>query len=102
MRTNDLFRDYLDGQIPMPAKPKPPTLEEAFQNFADSVGASFRNIFNAFQPIIKGLQDIGVIESPPPTDQRERALWAAMNRGTGPTPEPLRNRGRVNRYKEKP
>ncbi|WP_104087058.1 hypothetical protein [Arthrobacter sp. GMC3] len=32
---------------------------------------------------------------------RDRALWARQHRGTGPAPEPLRMRGRTNRYKEK-
>ena len=101
MRTNDLFRDYLDGLIPMPAKPKPPTLAEAAQGIWDAFTDVFQQLAEAVQPTIKALQDLGVITTPPPTDPRERALWTQLHRGTGPAPEPLRTRGRNNHYRTK-
>lgn len=97
--TNDLFRDLLDGRIPMPSKPKPPTIGDAFQSIFNMVGDVAREIAAAYQPLIESLQDLGLIETPQPADPRERALWAQLHRGTGPAPDPLRNRGRVNRYK---
>ena len=41
------------------------------------------------------------VEADPPADPRARALAAKQQRGTGPQPDTLRNRGRINRYKEK-
>lgn len=98
--TNDLFRDLLDGKIPMPPKPKPPTFGEALQGICDLVGGIFRDIAAAYQPLIETLQEAGAIPTPPPADPRERALWMRDHRNTGPAPEPLRTRGRVTGYKE--
>lgn len=101
MTTNNLFRDLLDGRIPVPAKPKPPTVADAFQLLANIVTEAFRDISAAFQPLVESLQDLGVIEPPPPTDPREFALWHKQQRGTGPNATPLRVRGRTTHYKEK-
>lgn len=99
--TNDLFRDLLDGRIPMPSKPKPPTIADAFQAIFDMVGDVVREIVAAYQPLIESLQDLGVIATPPPTDPRARALWAKQQQGHGPAVTPLRVRGRTTHYKEK-
>lgn len=99
--TNDLFRDLLEGKIPLPSKPKPPTIADAFQSIFNMVTDVYREIAAAYQPLIETLQDIGVIATPPPSDPRARALWAKQQQGHGPAMTPLRVRGRTAHYKEK-
>lgn len=91
--TNQLFLEVLDGRIPLPAKPKPPTLAEAIRAAADTVAACFGGLIDAFTPLINALQDTGVIDRPAPTEPRARALAAKQQQGHGP-PLPAEWRGR--------
>ena len=95
--TNQLFREVLEGRIPLPAKPKPPTLAEAFESAWKNIAESFQNVLEAFQPLMK----FALIATAPPTDPRELALWNLNNRNTGPAPDNLAKRGRVTHYKTK-
>ena len=99
--TNQLFREVLDGRIPLPAKPKPPTLAEAFESAWERLAESFQAASKAFRPFMKSLQDVGLIATAPPTDPREFALWNIKNRNTGPALDNLAKRGRVTHYKTK-
>lgn len=116
--TNDLFRDLLEGRIPMARKrikpgiyflpklvnPAAPTMKEL------AAGVNISHILTvdgfSFDPhphaaAAHGWDDWGKRDSPP-ADLRARALRAKQQQGHGPKDAPLRTRGRNNRYKEKP
>ena len=99
--TNQLFREVLDGRIPLPAKPSPPTLADVFDSAWKNITDSFQNVLEAFQPLMESLQESGLIATAPPTDPREFALWNIKNRNTGPALDNLAKRGRVTHYKTK-
>lgn len=104
--TNDLMRDVIEGRIPMPTKPKPPTFEESMQRFADIAGEAVAYVISTFEKIAEvfsgedSQSNYALVPAPPPADPRERSLRAKQVRGTGPVVEG-RDRGRVTKYKEK-
>ncbi|WP_343317756.1 hypothetical protein AAFM46_10925 [Arthrobacter sp. TMP15] len=91
--TNQLFLEVLDGRIPLPAKPKPPTLADVIQGIEAMVHDIFAQIFKALIPLTESLQALGVIEKPLPIEPRARALAAKQRQGKGP-PSPVDWRGR--------
>ncbi|AIY01198.1 hypothetical protein ART_1599 [Arthrobacter sp. PAMC 25486] len=116
--TNQLFRDLLEGRIPMPAKPKDaliPFDHHAFNRAVTDVakvsGWPYQYAADLLMRFVKDCPDVGHVHMSiggdwdtkpnPPTDPRARALWAKEQRGNGPAVESLRVRGRNNRYKEK-
>lgn len=104
--TNQLFRDYLDGLIPAPAKPNQLTTAEAMQRFADAVGVAVNEVISDFAKIaeafaVADLQSSYTLSPPSHTEARANALAHQRHRSTGPTPEPLRTRGRNNHYRTK-
>lgn len=104
--TNQLFRDYLDGKIPARAKPKPPTLGEVAQRFAEAIGEPIRNVIGIFTKIAEAFtgadQQSSYTLAPPistpqtmhgntispiiydETNPRAQALAAKQRQGHGP------------------
>lgn len=80
--TNQLFREVLEGRIPLPVKPNPPApiLLDEWQMQA------LRNIFHsaAFQDFMEPLVAAGIVTLPLPTEPRARALAAKQRQGHGP------------------
>lgn len=56
-------------------------------------GEAARRMSEAVKKIGPVLDKAGLIPDEPPTDPRERALWARQHRNTGPTRDPHRHRG---------
>lgn len=83
MRTNDLFRDLLDGRIPMPRRRIKP-------GFYFLPAGSFDPAAPTMSDLTKAI-----------ADPRTIALTTKAHRNTGPAPEPLRTRGRNNHYRTK-
>lgn len=122
MTTNNLFRDLLDGRIPVARKrlkpgiyflpnlkdPTAPTMRELQQgvriNIAttiDDFGAAMRQVGAAAQTAGTTIQELADAYAWTPEDQMAKALQAQQNRNTGPAATPLRVRGRNTHYKEK-
>lgn len=105
MRTNDLFRDLLDGRIPMPVKPKggvwiaPAGTPLNVSDMTGWINISSMVVFTGFNEFVRGYLNEPVAAEP--ASPRTNALHAKQSRGTGPTPEPLRTRGRNNHYRTK-
>lgn len=98
--TNQLFLEVLDGRIPLPAKPKPPTFGEVINNLAKTVYDTYAQLFSVLTPLIESLQDLGVIEKPLPTEPRARALAAKQRQGHGPpSDEGWRGRERTTKFR---
>lgn len=122
MRTNDLFRDLLEGRVPMARKrirpgiyflpnlkdPTAPTVAELNAGIdlsrlitIDGFGAAMRQVGVAAQTAGTTIQELADAYAWTPKDQMAKALHTKQSRSTGPKLDTLRNRGRVNRYKEK-
>lgn len=109
MRTNDLFRDLLEGRIVVRTQDE--RIREAATKLVQAAGIAFTDAADMLTrftetialtaPQIKMLGKALGIPEQPPHDPRERALWAKRNRGTGPNATPLRVRGRTTHYREK-
>ncbi|WP_104086550.1 hypothetical protein [Arthrobacter sp. GMC3] len=109
--TNQLFRDYLDEDVPMPVRPKSakggvwvapvgtPLNLSNMTGWMEVHGIAIEPWQAEFIQQMNTTPRRYIFE---PTDPRAHALTARQHRGTGPAPEPLRMRGRTNRYKEKP
>lgn len=113
MRTNDLFRDYLDNRIPGHETPRLAFVELTIEwddpqsiTYMDTLlpwqRKFWRALLDPLTIVATTTQGDFTLSPTPPADPRARALWAKQSRGTGPIPEPLRTRGRNNHYKEKP
>lgn len=98
--TNHLFREVLDGTIPLPARRtrEDRILDVIWQTVAVT-GAAFEEMAEVIRKVTEALQAANIIETPPPNGPRERALWARQRRNTGPAPANLTQRGRVTHYK---
>lgn len=113
--TNDLFRDLLDGLIPMARKrikpgiyflpslrdPTAPTVAE--MNAGIDLSQFITIDGYSVQPHVHCAPSDGWLDccDKPGYDPRYVALAAKQSRGTGPTPEALRVRGRNNHYRTK-
>lgn len=80
--TNHLFREVLDGKIPVPPK-RPASIPHQEWQFQ-----ALRNIWgpDAFQDAIGSLIKAGIVTLPLPTEPRARALAVKSARGKGPQP----------------
>lgn len=54
------------------------------QAFADAGSVSLQSVGEAFSRVAESMSGLRICEEEPPTDPRERALWAKSNRGYGP------------------
>lgn len=81
--TNDLFRDLLEGRIPMARKRIKPGLYFLPAGSFDPAAPTMNDLTKAI------------------ADPRTIALTNKAHRSTGPAPEPLRTRGRNNHYRTK-
>lgn len=54
------------------------------QRAAAEMGRSLSELGKTIERVAEALRDAGIVAETPPTEPRERALWARRNRGTGP------------------
>lgn len=117
--TNDLMRDLIENRIPghetptavwavitpvVPEWSKPPEPDayaDWFQQIQADINRAYENLLHAAMGAGRTTH-FTAMQPQPPTDSRERALWAKQQRGTGPGVGALKERGRVTKYKEKP
>ena len=66
-------------------------MRESMQRLTDHMhitfqasAAAFARAAEALRPALAQLRESGLIPEEPPSDPRERALWARQHRGTGP------------------
>lgn len=89
--TNDLFRDYLDGKIPSPAKARGPIELDDWQ--VQALVRIFHGSAEAFHAFAEQLEAAGIITAPLPREPRARALATRQRQGKGP-PSSISWRGR--------
>jgi phage-related baseplate assembly protein len=59
-------------------------IQKAFEGFAAAAGVMVEAMTNAFASVSRALADANLVPPPVPEDPRERALFLAQRRGTGP------------------